>query len=241
MPLTMSPEDPKDPKDEKINDLVREGAHLIGERKGETKEELAARILHLESELKTIQAGKDAAERMLKADRERALELAQNSNFSLKRDWVALVNELRFLKGKELGEGATPQEESEYQESLVIDFCNRLRIGALADLESKDDETLYVIAKSYEVWYKACTAVLANRALKLKIDKTSEFEAAKLNAREKEKEIKRAKAEAKEDKRRRTPEEKMLDSLRTLGMSETQAREHMKQMQSAALNMLNKQ
>lgn len=223
---------PENPQDQTIKDLVREGAIPIGARPNESREELAARILHMEKELEIIKAGKEAAERMLKADRERALELAQNSNFSLKRDWTALVSELRFLKGQTVGED--PKENEEYQEAMVIDFCNRLRIGALAELESKDDETLYVIAKSYEVWFKACKATLENRALRVKLNKRDEFEETKRNIREKEKEVKRAKAQEKEDRRRRTPEEKMIESLMTLGMSEDQAKAHMKNMQNAA-------
>jgi hypothetical protein len=219
-------------QDAKITKLVAEGAIPIGSRENETREELAARILRVEAELEVIRAGKEAAERMLKADRERALELAQNSNYSLKRDWIALVSELRFLQGKEISQD--PKENAEYQESLVIDFCNRLRMGALAELESKDDETLYVIAKSYEVWFKACKATLENRALRVKVDRTAEFEATKKQLREKEVETKRAKAAEKEDRRRRTPEEKMLESLMTLGMSEDQAKAHMLNMQKAA-------
>lgn len=225
-------------QDAKITQLVAQGAIPIGAREGETREELAARIMRLEADLEIIKAGKEAAERMLKADRERALELAQNSNFSLKRDWVALVSELRFLQGKQIGDGATPDEETKYQEALVIDFENRLRIGALAELQEMDDEKLYVVAKSYEVWFKACKATLENRALRVKISKRDEFEQTKRDIREKENEVKRAKAADKEDRRRRTPEEKMLESLMTLGMSEEQAKAHMKKMQEAASNLL---
>ena len=214
-------------------------AHIENARAQEVEIErakLQARIEALENDLKLITQGKEAAERCLRVERERALELAQNSNFSLKRDWLALVSEMKFLKGQEIGEN--PKDNEEYQEALVIDFCNRLRIGALAELESKDDDTLYVIAKSYEVWYRACTAVLANRSLKIKIDRTSAFEQTKKELRERDKEKKIAKEADKLDKRRRTPEEKMLESLMTLGMSEDQARAHMQQMQTAAQNMM---
>lgn len=225
-------------RENEIKELVAQGAIPIGARENETREELAARILRIEAELEVIKAGKEAAERMLKADRERAIELAQNSNYSLKRDWVALVSELRFLQGKEISED--PKENADYQEAMVIDFCNRLRIGALAELDSKDDETLYVIAKSYEVWYKACKATLENRSLRVKLSKTEEFEKTKKDLRNKENEVKRAKAQEKEDKRRKTPEERMLESLMTLGMSEEQAKQHMANMQSAANQMKGK-
>lgn len=199
---------------------------------------LQARIEALEADLKLIQAGKDAAERSLRYERERALELAQNSNFSLKRDWVALVSELRFLQGKEISED--PKDNAEYQEAMVIDFCNRLRIGALAELTAKSDEELYVIAKSYEVWYKACSAVLQNRALSVKLDRSIEFEKTKSDLKTRDRETKRAKAQDKEDRRRRTPDEIILDSLMKLNMNEEQARAHMAQMKGAAASILGK-
>lgn len=221
------------PNDETIQALVSQGATLIGSRENETPEELKARINRLESDLALINAGKDAAERALKYERDRARELAQNGTLSLKRDWVALSNELQQLKGEKLGD-ATEKDQQEYQEALVIDFVNRLRIGALAELETDDDETLYVKAKAYEVWYRACTATLQNRAIRIKIEKRDEFEQTKRDVKKKESDARIAKEQDKLDKRRRTPEEKLMESLISLGMSETEAKAQMQRMNDAA-------
>jgi hypothetical protein len=192
---------------------------------------LQARIEALEADLAILNKGKDAAERLLKYEREKAKELAQNSALSLKCDWIAMINELRILKGETIGDD--PKDNEEYQESLAIDFVNRLRMGALASVESDDDETLYVKARAYEVWYRACTSTLQNRIQRIRIEKSGDFEAAKLKQREAKVQI----AKEKLEKRRRTPEEKIIEDLMTLGMSESQAKAHLAQMNAAAKQM----
>jgi hypothetical protein len=106
-------------------------------------------------------------------------------------------------------------------------------MGALASVESDDDETLYVKARAYEVWYRACTSTLQNRIQRIRIEKSGDFEAAKLKQREAKVQI----AKEKLEKRRRTPEEKIIEDLMTLGMSESQAKAHLAQMNAAAKQM----
>src|ERR1700741_2566755 len=194
---------------------------------------LQARIENLERDLGIIQRGKEAAERCLKYERERARELAQNGTLSLKRDWIGLVNEFKLIQGQFI-ENGTEKDTEEYQEALAIDFVNRLRMGFLADFETEDNETLFVKSRAYEVAYKCCTYVLKGRAVKIKIDNNVEFDKTQKEIKER----KIAEASSKHEKRRRTPEEKIVESCMALGMTEEQAYEHIRNMKAQAKDIL---
>src|SRR5689334_9343665 len=97
------------------------------------QERLKARIAALEADLELIQKGKEAAERALAYERQQARELAQNGILSVKRDWVALANELAILKNEAVlpDKNETDKANESFREALVIDFTNKLRMGAL--------------------------------------------------------------------------------------------------------------
>lgn len=132
----------------------------------------------------------------------------EHRGLALKLDWVALASELEILNGV--------PELNIRNSDKVLDFVNRLRFEALAHLETKSIEELVVITSAYETWYRASVATLQNRAVRIKIDKTREFEQTKKDLRQRDKDNAALKEELKEASRRRTPEEVMLEQLAKL-------------------------
>lgn len=195
-----------------------------------------ARIHDLEKDLTLIEEGRLAAIRALQYEKQRARELAANGMLTIKEDWVALANEMAIFAEKPVGGGALVtrnEEERVRAEGSAIDFVNRLRMGALADLETVSDEILVVKARAYEVWAKACNYLLSQRSIKVKISERDKFEEKKtLQSQERVKV-----AERKEQTRRRTPEEKLMEELTKL-LGPDAARAHFAKMQEQAAAML---
>jgi hypothetical protein len=146
-------------------------------------------------------------------------------NLALKMDWLALASELEILNGS---------AEATVNSARVLTFVNTLRQTALANLEDKPLEQLVVMTSAYEVWYRACVATLQNKAMRIKVEKTREFEKTKKALKEKDNEVKRLQEEKKEAARRRTPEEIMLEQLTGLLGSREAAKLQYAKMQEIA-------
>ena len=130
---------------------------------------------------------------------------------TLKTDWLAKAKELETLKN---------ETDIELRDAICIDFANKLRVGALADLDKDDDATLVLKATAYEVYYRACVATLENRNLRVKLAARDRFtEAVKKN---KEQGVQKEK-EKLERQRAQDPREKMIQSMITLGMTREDA------------------
>lgn len=174
------------------------------------------RILELERELEVVRKERELlSERYALVVEQKRVE---DKNYStalsvatLKTDWLAKAKELETLKG---------ETDIELRDAICIDFANKFRVGALADLEKDDDAILVLKATAYEVYYRASVATLENRNLRLKLAARDRFtEAVKkikdgTAVREKEK-IERQRAA--------DPREKMILSMMTLGMKRLDA------------------
>lgn len=164
-----------------------------------------------------------AARRREEGIRKEQDELARNSNLSLKLNWTGLVEELKMLNGpEECGPSGIPKDV------MLIDMVNKMRVGAFREIHQDSDEMVIVKAKAYETFYRVCVAELESRAVRIKIEKRNEFEQVK-----QEQKAARITAEKnKEDRRRRTPEEQMLDAMVALGMTKEMAVAQMQTLRS---------
>lgn len=242
---------PKPPVDHTVLAAELERDRLLVEQR-KLLAESKARIEALEADLALIEQGKLAAERALREETRACLALSRHGMLQLNRDFLALANEMAMLKGEpglhsdgtRMAEPLIDPKEpffsdermlKEYRETMVLDFMNRYRRGAFLDLEKDPEEILVVKARAYEISYKVCCELLAQKNVKLKIQRNVEYDLDKTAKREEriKKETEKADKPARTT-RASTPEEKKWEALVKLCGSAEKAREMQTALDAAA-------